>query len=149
MCRELCGSNDVSFRTLEKHSWASQASTGLLLLAIQSKAASSKPVPSSPTRVPLCPIVLDPISHSIRSPNSVVRPLHTLLPYSIHPHPPSLSVSTSRLAYAATDSAVNTTTTLPLVRNLFRCSPSSPTSAKNCLLPCCRLSRLISRMPAP
>jgi hypothetical protein len=31
--------------------------------------------------------------------------------------------------------AVRTDTTLPLVRNLLRCSPSSPISAKNCLLP--------------
>ena len=44
-------------------------------------------------------------------------------------------MSTSRQIYAERLSAVNTDTTLPLVRNLFRCRPSSPTSEKNCLFP--------------
>ena len=47
----------------------------------------------------------------------------------------SRNVSTSRPIYAEMLSAVKTDTTLPLVRNFFRCSPSSPTSEKNCLFP--------------
>lgn len=78
----------------------------------------------------------------------------------------SRSVSTSKQMYAETLSAVNTLTTLPLVLNLFLWSPSSPTSEKNCLLPvicqlvhllissslhapCCRLNKLMNKMPAP
>lgn len=44
----------------------------------------------------------------------------------------SFSVRTSRVAYAATDNAVSTTTTFPLVLNRFWFSPLSPISEKNC-----------------
>lgn len=47
----------------------------------------------------------------------------------------SRRVSTNRQMYAAMLSAVKTDTTLPLVLNFLRSSPSSPTSEKNCLLP--------------
>jgi hypothetical protein len=46
-------------------------------------------------------------------------------------------VSTSRQTYAEMLSAVSTDTTLPLVLNFLRCSPSWPTSEKNCLFPDC------------
>jgi hypothetical protein len=50
-------------------------------------------------------------------------------------HVASLNVSTSKQTYAEILSAVNTDTTFPLVLNFLRCSPSSPTSEKNCLFP--------------
>lgn len=50
-------------------------------------------------------------------------------------HLASFSVRTSRQMYAETLSAVKAKTTLPLVRNLLRYRPSSPTSEKNCLFP--------------
>lgn len=50
-------------------------------------------------------------------------------------HVSSLSVSISRQMYAAMLRAVRTETTFPLVLNLLRCNPSSPTSEKNCLFP--------------
>ena len=61
----------------------------------------------------------------------------------------NLTVRTRRHAYAATESAVSTTTTLPDVLNFFWFRPSSPISEKNCLFPCCLRNREISRTPAP
>ena len=61
----------------------------------------------------------------------------------------SFNVRTSRIAYAATDNAVSTTTTFPLVLNLFWFNPLSPISEKNCWFPCCRRKSEIRRMPAP
>jgi hypothetical protein len=55
------------------------------------------------------------------------------MPHSSHDS--SLSVRTSRHTYAAMLSTVKTKTTLPLVLNFLRCSPSSPISEKNCLFP--------------
>lgn len=52
-----------------------------------------------------------------------------------HHHVPNLNVSTNKHTYALTLNAVKTVTTFPLVRNFLRCSPSSPTSEKNCLFP--------------
>lgn len=61
----------------------------------------------------------------------------------------SLNVRTSSVIYAATLKAVKTTTTFPLVLNLFLPSPSSPTSLKNCLFPCCLRYALTKSTPAP
>lgn len=61
----------------------------------------------------------------------------------------NFSVKPSKHAYAATDNAVRTTTTLPLVRNLFVLIPSSPISEKNCLFPCRRRSSPVRRIPVP
>lgn len=48
---------------------------------------------------------------------------------------PKRKVKTNKHMYAAMLRAVRTETTLPLVLNLFRRSPSSPSSEKNCLFP--------------
>ena len=95
--------------------------------------------------------------HSLRTEwNSDVNPwtvgrnvlLYTIT-YRNNAHSPNLTVSPNRHPYAATDKAVSTTTTFPLVLNLLRFKPSSPTSEKNCLLPCCRRNRLANSTPVP
>lgn len=64
-------------------------------------------------------------------------------------HAPNLKVNTNKLTYAAILNAVKIITTFPLVLNFFLPKPSSPTSLKNCLFPCCLLYALTTSTPAP
>lgn len=74
--------------------------------------------------------------------------------YAPFPQTPShfclkLSVRINKVIYAARLKALRTKTTFPLVRNLFLCKPSSPTSLKNCRFPWCRRYALTTKTAAP